>query len=133
LGYAYFKQKNFEKSVNNFNKIIDERNNVSQKAYYNLGECYIYLNKKPEALNAFKSASEMSFDLTIREDAALNYAKLSYEEGNPYKSVTLVLREFLEKYPKSSSYEEINELLVTSYLYQQDYQGALNFLKNKTS
>ena len=133
LGYAYFKQKDFEKSVNNFNKIIDEKNNVSQKAYYNLGECYIYLDKKPEALNAFKSASEMSFDLTIKEDAALNYAKLSYEEGNPYKSVTLVLQEFLEKYPKSSSYEEMNELLVTSYIYQQDYQGALNYLKNKKS
>ncbi len=133
LGYAYFKQKDYENAVNNFNKIIDEKNNVSQKAYYNLGECYIYLDKKPEALNAFKSASELNFDLTVKEDAALNYAKLSYEEGNPYKSVALVLQDFLKKYPKSKSYEEINELVVTSYLHQQDYQGALDYLKNKKS
>ncbi len=133
LGYAYYKQNDFESAVNNFNKIIDSKNNVSQKAYYNLGECYVYLDKKPEALHAFKSASEMNFDLTVKEDAALNYAKLSYEEGNPYKSVAEVLQDFLKKYPKSPSYKEINELVVTSYLYQQNYQGALDYLKNKKS
>ena len=133
LGYAYFKQKDFKNAANNFNKIIDQKNNVSQKAYYNLGECYIYLDKKSEALNAFKSASEMSFDLKVKEDATLNYAKLSYEEGNPFKSVAEVLQDFLISYPKSPSYDEINTLVVTSYLYQQDYQGALDYLKKKKS
>lgn len=133
LGYAHFKQNDFENAVRNFNRIIDQKNNVSQKAYYNLGECYIYLEKKPEALNAFKSASEMAFDLKVKEDAALNYAKLSYEEGNPYKSVAEVLQDFLKAYPKSPSYAEINGLVVTSYLYQQDYQGALDYLAKKRS
>ena len=134
LGYAYFKQNDYKNAVNNFNKIIDQKNNVSQNAYYNLGECYIYLKKKSEALHAFKSASEMNFDLKVKEDASLNYAKLSYELGNPYKSVAVVLQGFLKSYPKSSSYEEITGLLVTSYLYQQDYQGALDYLKkNKSS
>lgn len=133
LGYAYFKQNDFENAVNNFNKILDEKNNVSQKAYYNLGECYLYLEKKSEALNAFKSASEMDFDPKVKEDAALNYAKLSYEEGNPYRSVADILQDFLKDYPKNPSYNEINGLVVTSYLYQQDYKGALEYLaKSKT-
>lgn len=133
LGYAYFKQNDFENAVRYFNKIIDEKNNVSQKAYYNLGECYLYLEKKSEALNAFKSASEMDYDLKVKEDAALNYAKLSYEEGNPYKSVAEILQDFLKTYPKNPSYNEINGLVVTSYLYQQDYKGALDYLaKNKS-
>lgn len=133
LGYAYFKQNDFENAVNYFNKIIDQKNNVSQKAYYNLGECYLYLEKKSEALNAFKSASEMSFDLKVQEDAALNYAKLSYEEGNPYRSVADILQDFLKTYPKNPSYNEINGLVVTSYLYQQDYQGALDYLSQNKS
>ena len=134
LGFAYYKQNDFEKAVSNFNRIIDEQNNVSQNAYYNLGECYMYLEKKTEALNAFKNASEMDFNLKVKEDAALNYAKLSYEEGNPYKSVALVLQDFLKAYPKSPSYHEINGLVVTSYLYQQDYVGALAYLaKNKSA
>jgi len=133
LGYAYYKQNDFENAVKNFNKIIGDKNGVSQNAYYHLAECYLYLERKPEALNAFKSASEMEFDLKIKEDAFLNYAKLSYEQGNPYKSVAEVLQDFLTAYPKSEFYQEINQLVVTSYLYQQDYQGALDYLVKKNT
>lgn len=131
LGYTYYKQNDFENAVKNFNRIIGDQNNVSQNAYYHLAESYLYLERKPEALNAFKSASEMDFDLKIKEDAFLNYAKLSYEEGNPYKSVAEVLQDFLIAYPKSQYYQEINQLVVTSYLFQQDYQGALAYLEKK--
>ena len=133
LGYTYYKQNDFENAVKNFNRIIGDQNNVSQNAYYHLAECYLYLERKPEALNAFKSASEMDFDEKIKEDAFLNYAKLSYEEGNPYKSVAEVLQDFLTTYPKSPYYQEINQLVVTSYLFQQDYQGALDYLAQKRS
>ena len=131
LGYAYYKQNDFENAVKSFNKIIGAKNSVSQNAYYHLAECYLYLEKKPEALNAFKSASEMDFNLKIKEDASLNYAKLSYEEGNPYKSVAEVLQDFLVAYPKSPHYQEIKNLVVTSYLYQQDYQGALEYVSKE--
>lgn len=131
LGYAYYKQNDFENAVSYFNKIIGEKNAVAQNAYYHLGECYLNLDKKAEALNAFKSASEMSFNSEIKEDASLNYAKLSYETGNPFKSVAEVLQDYLKAYPKSSSAQEISNLVVTSYIHQQDYDGALSFLKKK--
>ena len=133
LGYAYYKQKDFENAVNNFNKIIDEKNTVSQNAYYHLGECYMRLDKKASALNAFRSAAEMSFNKSLQQDAALNYAKLSYEEGNPFEAVSQVLQEYLKKYPTSKEYAEINELLVYSFLNEQDYEGALQFLLQKKS
>jgi len=133
LGYAYYKQKDFENAVNNFNKIIDEKNTVSQNAYYHLGECYMSLNKKAAALNAFRSAAEMSFNKSLQQDAALNYAKLSYEEGNPFEAVSKVLQDYLKKYPTSKEYAKINELLVSSFLNEQDYKGALEFLSQKKS
>jgi len=133
LGYAYYKQNDFKNAVSNFNKIIDEKNFVAQNAYYHLGECYLNLEKKAEALNAFKTASEMDFDLKIKQDAALNYAKLSYETGNPFKSVAEVLQDYLKAYPKSSAYEEINDLVISSFLHQQDFTGALEFLNKKKS
>jgi tetratricopeptide (TPR) repeat protein len=133
LGYAYYKQNDFKNAINNFNKILDEKNSVSQNAYYHLAECYLNSEKKTEALSAFKAASEMDFDLKIKEDSALNYAKLSYEEGNPFKNVAVVLQEYLKSYPKSKAYDEINNLIVSSFLNQQDYLGALEYLaKNKT-
>ncbi|ARV16954.1 hypothetical protein BTO07_15740 [Polaribacter sp. SA4-12] len=133
LGFAYYKQNDFENAISNFNKIIDEKNYVAQNAYYNLGECYLKLDKKTEALNAFKTASEMEFNKKIKEDAALNYAKLSYEAGNPFKSVAEVLQDYLKAYPKSKAYEEINDLVISSFLHQQDYKGALIFLEKKRS
>ncbi|MEO9571304.1 MAG: tetratricopeptide repeat protein [Polaribacter sp.] len=133
LGFAYYKQNDFKNAISNFNKIIDEKNYVSQNAYYHLGECYLNIDKKTEALNAFKTASEMDFNKKIKQDAALNYAKLSYEAGNPFKSVAEVLQDYLKAYPKSKEYEEINGLVISSFLHQQDYVGALEFLKKKKS
>lgn len=133
LGYAYYKQKDYEKATNYFNKIIGSTNKVAQNAYYHLAECYLKLDKKIEALNAFKNASEMDFDAKISENAALHYAKLSYEEGNPYKSVPEVLQAFLQKYPNSPNKKEVSDLLITSYLHQGDYAGALTYLNANKS
>lgn len=133
LGYAYYKQGDYETAIQNFNKIIGGNNKIAQNAYYHLGECYLKANKKTEALNAFKNAGEMDFDTTISADADLNYAKLSYESGNPYKSVPEVLKIYLAKYPLSPNKQEISELLITSYLHQQDYQGAIDYLQANQS
>ncbi len=133
LGYAYYKQKEFEKAIEQFNKIIGGNDAIAQNAYYHLAECYLNTNKKNQALTAFKTASELNFDTKIQEDAFLNYAKLSYDIGNPFKSTPEVLQSFLSKYPQSSYKQEINNLLVSSYITSKNYKDALVLLeKNKS-
>ncbi|EIA08984.1 tetratricopeptide repeat protein [Flavobacterium frigoris] len=133
LGYAYYKQNDFENAISQFNKIINGKDFVAQNAYYHLGESYLKLDKKQEALNAFKNASEMSFDTSIQEDAGLNYAKLSYEIGNSYKSVPAVLLDFTKKYPNNASRSVIEKLLIDSYISSKNYKEALVLLeKNKS-
>ncbi|MDI9258269.1 tetratricopeptide repeat protein [Flavobacterium sedimenticola] len=133
LGYAYYKQKDYENAILQFNKIIDGKDGVAQNGYYHLGECYFKTDKKQQALNAFKSASEMDFDTKIQEDAFLNYAKLSYEIGNSYQSIPDVLSAFLTKYPNSPSKTEIETLLINSYITSKNYKDALVLLeKNNT-
>ena len=131
LGYAYYKQGNYEKAISEFNKIVDGDNSVAQNAYYHLGESYNNLDKKQEALNAFRNASQMDFDLKIQEDAWLNYAKISYEIGNPYQSVPQVLASYLDKYPKTSYKEEIEILLIDSYITSKNYKEAIKLLEGK--
>ncbi|WP_407557627.1 tetratricopeptide repeat protein [Winogradskyella sp. 4-2091] len=133
LGYAYYKQNDFESAISEFNKIIGGDNSVAQNAYYHLGESYINLDKKQEALNAFRNASQMDYDLKIQEDAWLNYAKISYEIGNPYQSVPQVLTGYLEQYPNSGYKEEIETLLIDSYITSKNYKEALVLLKGKNS
>ncbi|MCG2431956.1 tetratricopeptide repeat protein [Aequorivita xiaoshiensis] len=130
LGYAYYKQGDFEKAIGEFNKIIDGKNAVAQNAYYHLAESYLKLNKKQEALNAFKNASEMDFSAEIQEDAYLNYAKLSYEIGNSYKSTPQVILSFIEKYPNNANNEELKKLLIDSYITSKNYKEALDLLEN---
>ncbi|CAM3456319.1 tetratricopeptide repeat protein [Aequorivita lipolytica] len=130
LGYAYYKQENYENAIGEFNKIVDGKNAVAQNAYYHLAESYLKLNKKQEALNAFKNASEMDFSAEIQEDAYLNYAKLSYEIGNSYKSTPQVLLSFIEKYPNNTNNDELKKLLIDSYITSKNYKEALDLLEN---
>lgn len=132
MGYGHYKQGDFEGAIQQFNKIIGGTNSVSQNAYYHLAECYLKLDKKSEALNAFRNASQMDFSPEIEKDALLNYARLSYEIGNAYEPVPQVMASYLEKYPKDEHQQEIQELLVDSYITSRNFEGAMTLLeKNK--
>ncbi|KAF2516909.1 tetratricopeptide repeat protein [Flavobacterium salilacus subsp. salilacus] len=133
LGYAYYKQGDYENAIAEFNKIVSGNDAVAQNAYYHLGESYLKTGKKQQALNAFKNASEMEFDAKIQEDAYLNYAKLSYEIGNPYQSVPEVLNSFLGKYPQTPFKQEVQNLLISSYITSKNYKEALTLLENNKS
>ncbi len=133
LGYVYYQQKDYENAIGEFNKIIDGNNAVAQNAFYHLAESYLKLDKKQEALNAFKNASEMEFSLEIKEDAWLNYAKLSYQIGNSYQSVPEVLLSFIQEYPKNENNEELKDLLIDSYISSKNYQAAIDLLENNKS
>ena len=133
LGYTYYKTGDYENAINQFNKIIQINNDLAQNAYYYLGDSYLKNNQKSAALSAFRKASKMNSDESIAEDAFLNYSKLSYEIGNPFEKVSNVLFNFLKKYPKNNSYENLYNLLIDSYAKQKDYDSALLILKeNKT-
>jgi TolA-binding protein len=132
LGYVYYKRNEYQAAISSFNKIIDGENRIAQNAYYHLAECYLKTERKTEALNAFKNTSEMEFDKNIQSDAALNYAKLSYELGNSYQSVPEILSNYILSYPNSTNKEEIESLLIDSYITSKNYNDALTLLENKS-
>lgn len=131
LGYAYYMQNDYESAISEFNKIVSGDNGVAQNAYYHLGDSYIRLNKKTEALNAFRNASQMGYVPKIQSDAWYNYSKISYEIGNPYESVPSVLAGYLTKYPETAYRSEIEGLLVDSYITSKNYKEALKLLERK--
>lgn len=133
LGYSYYKQGDFEAAIGQFNRIIDGNNGVAQNAYYHLAECYLKLDKKSEALNAFRNASQMAFNEQIEKDALLNYARLSYEVGNAYEPVPQVIDSYLKKYPKDEYQEELQTLLVDSYITSKNFEGAMTLLEKNSS
>lgn len=133
LGYAHYKKADFKTAITYFNKIIGSNDKFAQYAYYYLAECYLNTNNKPAAFNAFRSASQMNFNDEITEDALLNYAKLSYEIGNPYENTPKVLVRFIERYPKSSQTSPVAEILIDSYLKDKNYNAAIEILEGKVA
>ena len=131
LGYAYYKQNDFKKAAQVFNKISKGKDAVAQNAYYHLAACYLALDKKSEALHAFKNASEANFDPKIKEKASFNYTKLSFDIGNPYQSTPEVLQNFIKQYPKGPNALFVKKLVVNSYLRAKDYSGALLYCKKQ--
>ena len=131
LGYTYFLQEDYNNAMQWFTKIIDGKNAVSQNAYYHLADCYLKDNRKQEALNAFRNTKQMDFDAEIKKDAWLNYAKLSYEIGNPYKKATDVIQEYIAAYPDEIDKKVINELLISAFITSKDFGGAVKYLENK--
>lgn len=133
LGYTYYKQNDYENAIEEFSKIIDGRNSVAQNAYYHLAEAYLKTDRKQQALNAFKNASEMDFDAKIKEDSGLNYAKLSYEIGNAYQPVPEVIADYVAAYPDTPAKEELETLLIDSYITSKNYKEALRLLEKNNS
>jgi TolA-binding protein len=132
LGYAYYKQGDYKQAINNFNKIIEGNDAIAQNAYYHLADSYLKTGQKLKALNAFKKVSEMPFDPKMQEDAYYNYAKLGYEIGNPFENPAKVIQNYLKKYPNSLYKEEMEDLLVNSYLTSKNFEEAIKILeKNK--
>ena len=72
----------------------------------------------------------MDFSAEIKEDAWLNYAKLSYDIGNSYQPVPDVLQSFMEAYPENSNNDALEGLLIDSYISSKNYAGAIELLEN---
>lgn len=134
-GYCYYTQKDYSNAVALFEKASVGNTAVSQNANYLLGDCYIRLNNKDKALLAFSAAGNLDFDLSIKEDAAFNYAVLTFELSNsPFNSSIKALNDYIIKYPNSRRSDEAYKYLVTSCLSTHNYQEAITYLgkiKNK--
>ncbi len=130
LGYANYKAGEFDKAVRIFTKISDSNDELAQTAYYHLADCYINLDQKKFARNAYKAASLMEFDIKIKQDALYNYAVLSYELSyDPYNKSIDAFLEYIEKYPNSDRTKEAYEYLVNVYMTTNNYRAAMKSIE----
>ncbi len=125
MGFVSAHLKKYDEAVSYYNQLLNSNSATSQNAYYQLGNAYLEVGKKQEALSAFRSAYQMTYDAKVQQLAHLQYAKLSYEVGNPFESASNVIQNYISKYPNSADTKEMKSLLVKSYLYSGDYKGTL--------
>ena len=129
LGYCYFEHQDYELARSIFSTIINGNDEIAQNAYYQLGACYMKLNKKSEALTAFRASYQLGFSTSLNEVAQYQYAKLSYDVGNPFEAAVAALGRFITNFPRSTYVTEIKSLLVEAYVQTNDFEAALSMIE----
>lgn len=127
IAFAYYKTGDYEKAAGLFGQIASAESALSQNALYHLADCQIRLNDKNKARMAFAAASNMEFDVNIREDALFNYALLTYElDYSPFNESVQALNDYLNRYPHSKRSDEAAHYLVMAYLNAKNYRLAMS-------
>lgn len=123
IGYTYYKEQNWQKAVETFKELSVAKDSLGQTSMYLLGDCYLRLNDKNGARNAFGLCSEMSFIPQQQQDATFLYAKLSYELGNEVVA-TRKLSDYVKKYPSGTNIVEAKTMLSALLLKSSNYEEA---------
>lgn len=135
MGFVSAQLGKYDEAVGYYNQLVNNQSKLSQNAYYQLGNAYLQTQKKQEALSAYRSAYQMSYDAEVKQLAHEQYAKLSYDIGNPFEAAPAVIQAYIDQYPRSNKTPEMKTLLVKSYLYSGNYKGtleAIDKLSNST-
>ncbi|MBU6342884.1 MAG: tetratricopeptide repeat protein, partial [Bacteroidetes bacterium] len=131
LGFTQYQNGYYKTAIDNFEQLTKEDSLLGQNGLYHLGDCYLKTKNKFAARNAFGQASNLNYDLNVREDALINYAKLSYELKFDRDAISA-----LQRIPANSKYyEDAQALMSEVFLNTRDYDRALATLeavKNRT-
>lgn len=130
LGYASYRAGDCDKAVTYLSEVVRDQDAMAQLAYYHMGDCHLKAGQKMQARNAFRSASRLSFNEKLKEDALFNFAKLAYELSfDPYNEAVQAFSEYIEKHPESERIDESYSFLLKIYLVTRNYESALDAME----
>ena len=130
LAYAYYMQKAYKKAAKKFEKVTRKDSELGQNALYYLAQCYLKMDEKIYARNAYQQAADMHYDEDITEDALFRYAELAYElSNNPYDEAIFAFQTYLATYPESPRADDAYQYLINVYMTTRNYKAALESLE----
>ena len=128
LGMSYYEMKQWEKASIYLKKVDKPDDALSQNACYHLGNTYIKLGQFDQAKMQYMSASKLSFNPTIKEQAAYNYALTTYKSSTPLGESVVAFTDFLRDYPNSTYRDTVYHLLSDAFITSKNYSAALSAL-----
>jgi len=125
LGYIYQQLGQCGKAIPTFREIANLKNTMGQNANYYLADCYFKTGDKESARTAFKNASTLDFNKSIKEEAIFNYGKLSAETGYDREAISSLL----SISDNSLYYLEAQNVLRDVFINTKDYKNAQETLE----
>lgn len=128
IGNAAYQAGKYENAYQEFTQITQKQDSVIQYAYYSAADCFIKLNKKPNARNAFSQAASYDFNKKIKEKSLFNFAQLSFELDFQSDAINSI-QKFLEQFPGSELEDDAKTLLGEILLSTRNYKDAIHVLE----
>lgn len=129
MAFTHYQTKDYQAAHPLYVKITGEETALGQLANYQLGECFIQLDKKENAMNAFASAKRAKFNPEITEISHFNYAKLAFELGHQNLALKST-QDFIDQYPKSEYADPAKGMLAEMLLNTKNYDLAIKILED---
>jgi len=126
IGYTQYRNGFYKQAIENFEQLTKQDSLLGQNGLYHLGDCYLRTGNKFNARTAFGQAANLNFDKSVKEDALINYAKLSYELKYDRDAIDALQR----FQPTSKYYEDAQALMSEVFLNTRDYDRAVNTLES---
>lgn len=123
-GVVSYTLKSYYAAIDAFSKVTTQSDSLAQYGYLYLGNCYLEIKNKVNAMGAFKEAASMNYDRTVQEEAHFLYAKLAFDLNS---SIT-PFNDYMKNYPSSDRGDEINNYIATSYLQNKNFKEAIDAL-----
>jgi tetratricopeptide (TPR) repeat protein len=124
LSYCYYVSNQYQKAIDGFKQLSNEKDSMGQNSMYLLGGLYLKIDQKANARNAFQYSAYNSSNRKQQQVSRFNYAKLSYELG--YQDIALKeMKNYIRDYPNSDYDTEAKEILVNLLTNTNNYNDAL--------
>jgi TolA-binding protein len=128
-GYSAYQLGNVDQALDFLRRSASDKDSVGFYSSYYLGSIYLKKNQKPLAQVAFDNARHFKSDPAVVEEATFQYAKISYELGQPDKAIG-EFEMFMSMFPSSAHATEVKELLSQAYVNANNYNKAIEYIES---
>ena len=120
-GSVFYALQDSKGAIEKYTRISDRSDSLGQIANYNLAYSYIQIGDKVSAASAFADAAAASFRPELQEDAAFNFAKLSFDLNGD----TAPFQDYIKRYSAGQREEQIYNYMAIAALNNRDYAEAI--------
>lgn len=129
MGYCLMQTGEYANAIDYLKKAAEGNDKMGQNSLYYLGYCYLQVMDTTLAKNAYKGASEMSFDTEIQMESMFDYSKLCINDPGPYNEAIKNFQTYIKKYPNSPKKKDALNYLVQLYERTRNYKDAMELME----
>ncbi|MDE5921907.1 MAG: tetratricopeptide repeat protein, partial [Muribaculum sp.] len=126
LGLSQYQDGQYAEAIASLEPVSTLDDAMGQSSLLYIGQALLNQGDTNAALMSLDKALRMNHDKAVQESAFYNYAVAKFRGGRiPFGSSVATFEEFLRRYPDSRYAPEVQEYVVSGWINDNNYEGAL--------